>query len=520
MNRLRIILLTTICCVATMPFFPIYANEYEGSEAEWLKKCSTAQDSEAAANECKKFKEYYHQQTNHLNDKISDMKKTSDQLEADMSNIRELIAQLDEQIKGLNQQLESAEESISVMRNSMIQLDTKMAEKQEEIAMIDKQIKKRMEAEQVNVGTNRYIDMLMGATDLMDIIELIEGIKLITENDQAQMADAAKVRAEYQLQKEEQTRISEDLKEQIKANEALKQAAEAGKKEQGKLYQSFYAKEQEVKKEMENAQASASDMQGALASINTNIRDDIFQKPNQPTEGNQKPTQKPDNKPSDDSDGNDKSDDNKNDNTNDTPDNNTDDDSDKTPDEQPSGNSSFIKPIAYPLYAGTWYYPSDPWDTQLYEHIGADYSGPIGGAIVAPARSIVLYANDPFQSDQYGPSLGWPRGGANTIELLTQVNGTTYAISFFHLAKGILVSAGDVVEQGQTIAYSGASGNVTGPHLHIELVNLGTMSVTEAQARFAQNADFGWGSGWTISSACSNRGYTPCRERPEEFFGY
>lgn len=494
MNKLKIVLLTAACCISTMPFFPIYANEFEGSEDEWLKRCSTAQESEAAANDCKKFKEYYHQKTNNLNDKIADMKETSDQLKADLSNISELIAQLDEQIKGLNQQLESAEKSISTMRASMIQLDSKMKEKQEEIAAIDKQIKKLMEAEQVNIGTNRYIDMLMGATDLMDIIQLIDGIQLITANDQEQMDDAAKARAEYQLQKEEQQRISEDLKEQVKANEALKQAAEEGKKEQSKLYQSFYAKEQEVKKEMENAQANASDMAGALASINTNVRDDIFQKPSKPSNDDQKP--QPD------------------DNENEQPDDNND------PSEQPSGNTSFIKPISYPLYAGTWYYPSDPWDTRLYEHIGADYSGPIGAPVVAPARSIVLYANDPYPSNQYGPTLGWPRGGANTMELLTQVNGTTYAISFFHLAQGILVSPGDIVEQGQTVAYSGASGNVTGPHLHVELVNLGNMSITEAQSRFAQSADFGWGSGWTIASACSNRGYTPCRERPEEFFGY
>ena len=55
------------------------------------------------------------------------------------------------------------------------------------------------------------------------------------------MEDAAKARRELQLQKEEQQRISADLKQQIKTNEALKEAAEQGKREQSKLYQSFYA---------------------------------------------------------------------------------------------------------------------------------------------------------------------------------------------------------------------------------------------------------------------------------------
>ena len=52
------------------------------------------------------------------------------------------------------------------------------------------------------------------------------------------------------------------------------------------------------------------------------------------------------------------------------------------------------------------------------------------------------------------------------MHLLTQVNGFTYGISFFHLSKELLVSAGDLVEQGQTVAYSGSSGNVKG-HIYM-----------------------------------------------------
>ena len=49
MKKIQIILLTIICCLVTIPHFPIYANEYEESEGEWLKKCSVAQDSKEAA---------------------------------------------------------------------------------------------------------------------------------------------------------------------------------------------------------------------------------------------------------------------------------------------------------------------------------------------------------------------------------------------------------------------------------------------------------------------------------------
>ena len=70
--------------------------------------------------------------------------------------------------------------------------------------------------------------------------------------------------------------------------------------------------------------------------------------------------------------------------------------------------------------------------------------------------------------------------------MLCNVNGTLYAVSFFHLSQSIYVSAGQSVSQGQTIALSGA--------------------------------DFAWGTGWSGGSTCEAGSAAPCRERPEKFF--
>lgn len=48
---------------------------------------------------------------------------------------------------------------------------------------------------------------------------------------------------------------------------------------------------------------------------------------------------------------------------------------------------------------------------------------------------------------------------------VTFVTADGFEITYAHLQKA-LVSAGDSIEQGQTVALSGSSGWSTGPHLH------------------------------------------------------
>lgn len=483
----------------------MYANsEFSGQESEWLQKCSVAQDSEEAAKKCQEFKEYYAQEGAQLENKAADLQTTIQKLEADMSNIAEIVNELNTKIENLNNEIAVAETSVTNMQSTISDLDVKMVEKQKQIEALDEQVKKRMESEQVNLGTNRYIDVIMGASDLMDMVRLINGINLVTQNDQNQMEEAAAARKEYQLQQEEQARLQEHLKEQIKINEQLKVAAAEGKKEQESLYLAYQEKAARTMEEIQSTRTDIASVQGNIAAINTNVRDDIFQKPANPEPA---PEEKPEG-----------SDDPSNGETSGGEDNSGGEDSSGGSGEAGEGNTSFIKPISYGLYAGTWYYPGSS-----VPHLGADYSGPVGAAVVAPAKSIVLYAGGNYDNNGVLENwVGWPAGGGNTIHLLTQVNGTTYGISFFHLSAGIPVSAGQLVEQGQIVAYSGNSGNTSGPHLHVEVINLGSMSVTAAQAQFASTADFAWGTGWGFSglnTTCSVKA-APCREQPENFFGY
>ncbi len=84
-------------------------------------------------------------------------------------------------------------------------------------------------------------------------------------------------------------------------------------------------------------------------------------------------------------------------------------------------------------------------------HSGADVAVPTGTPVAAPADGVVILAADqPF-----------------TLEgrLLMIDHGMGVSTALLHLSR-IDVRVGDHVRQGQPVALSGATGRVTGPHLH------------------------------------------------------
>jgi hypothetical protein len=82
-------------------------------------------------------------------------------------------------------------------------------------------------------------------------------------------------------------------------------------------------------------------------------------------------------------------------------------------------------------------------------HLGVDFAGPLGSPVKAANRGVVAFAGDLYMS---GTSIFIFHGAG----LLT---------GYLHLSRA-LVGTGDTVATGQLIGQVGASGRVTGPHLH------------------------------------------------------
>lgn len=98
-------------------------------------------------------------------------------------------------------------------------------------------------------------------------------------------------------------------------------------------------------------------------------------------------------------------------------------------------------------------------------HKGIDIAAPVGEPILAPAKGKVSYAG--FKSGGYG----------NVVEI---DHGFGYVTRFAHTSR-VLVRSGQEVKRGEVIAEVGATGLVSGPHLHYEV---------EVNGRAADPLDF------------------------------
>ena len=161
--------------------------------------------------------------------------------------------------------------------------------------------------------------------------------------------------------------------------------------------------------------------------------------------------------------------------------------------------------------AGTWYYPPSFGGGR---HSGMDIAGPNGTPVTAPFNGIVAIAQNITNKGGLGVS---PYTG-NNVMMIGQVDGKTYAIHLLHLQyNSIKVKVGQVVSKGDVIAARGSTGNSSGPHVHIDLYNLGSYSVEWAYNYVRNTGFYTFGmpykaNGWE----CGNKSPI-CKARPEDY---
>ena len=108
------------------------------------------------------------------------------------------------------------------------------------------------------------------------------------------------------------------------------------------------------------------------------------------------------------------------------------------------GSGSFIWPTTNNSISGNDYWSG---------HLGVDVAAADGAPLYAADSGLVVYSG----------SIG---GGYGLMVMIDHGNG--YHTLYAHNSS-LIVKCGQSVTQGQTIGYTGSTGNSTGPHLHFEV---------------------------------------------------
>jgi murein DD-endopeptidase MepM/ murein hydrolase activator NlpD len=95
---------------------------------------------------------------------------------------------------------------------------------------------------------------------------------------------------------------------------------------------------------------------------------------------------------------------------------------------------------------------SDPVNGKSSWHKGVDFAGKRGSDVIAVSDGVVSYSGDRY-------------GYGNMVEIR---HGNGYVTRYAHNQDN-LVTVGDKVMQGETIALIGSTGRSTGPHVHFEV---------------------------------------------------
>ncbi|WP_105969876.1 M23 family metallopeptidase [Streptomyces geranii] len=115
-----------------------------------------------------------------------------------------------------------------------------------------------------------------------------------------------------------------------------------------------------------------------------------------------------------------------------------------------SNSGGFTLPVAGATIGTAYHVAGSMWSSGY--HTGVDFVVPTGTSLKAVGAGTVV-------------SAGW--GGAYGNQVVIKLADGYYA-QYAHLSQ-LSVSAGQTVTEGQQVGFSGATGNVTGPHLHFEI---------------------------------------------------
>lgn len=338
------------------------------------------------------------------------------------------VNELDKQATDISTQIVEKKQQAEDLQNEIDETQTKLAEAQVSEDNQYEAMKKRIQY-LYEEGDVAYIDALMSSASFEDSLNKSEYVDQLSTYDQKQLNKLVKTKndiAEYQ-----QT-LKDDLAdvEKVKADLETKQADLDDVISQKNAEINKYSDDVEMQKALAAEYAKQeSELDDKLAELARQEQQRLEEERKQ-REAEQ---QQQDNNGGSDNSGNDS------------------DNSGSNNGGSTTGSGQFIWPVSGPItdYFGP---RESPTAGASSNHMGIDIGCSYGVPIAAADAGVVTVAE-------------WGESGGNYVMI---DHGNGFVTMYLHNSS-LAVSVGDVVSQGQTIAYAGSTGYSTGTHCHFSV---------------------------------------------------
>ena len=447
-NNLVVSLFTglLIVCIGS---FVVYSEDLSAADVEEIENneeyYSTLcyRNSSKLSNEeklfCSKFYAYMETKNNNLIAELETLKNSQAEIESNIEAYLHKIREYDAIIENYELQIKDINESVADMESEIDYLNKLIDEQTIEVHEKSEKIRNKMVKMQGFIGANYTLNFIFSAHDLEDLIKRFNDIKYFNEYEVNALHELNEKKNELLKAKEDIETVYKTIDEQRESLKESQTLVREMRSQSSSILISYRHQQAElVAKEM--TQRVTMEKYEEIINEFKKHSNDVH------------------------------------------------------------SSLEWISPIEnrddYWISAGVWEYPED-FGGGL--HLGLDLAAEKGTELRAPANGIVLYSSNACEADgELGDKCGKPgvAYGGNQVTLLVLHMNRTYAISFFHMLYDTPLPIGTVVSAGDLIGEVGMSGNVTGPHTHIEMHDLGYISFEDFIDSWDGDLSFGneWGN--------------------------
>lgn len=450
---LRLLAVLLAFCFCTVSFTsPIYAqdsgytDEYDGMTAEEKQAAieqklkEVNEKLESLGKESKQTEEYI----NTLDKKIKYLKNELALSEQDIENSKEKISSLEKQ-------QQDNESEIEQLKVDLISLGEKNEKLEKEFNENYQLYCKRIRAMYIS-GETSILSMLLTCPDISILLTRYEMIKRVSQADKSllesvqkesqELIDTKTKMEEKQKKLASNQKVLEQTQTDLTSSITYLEGQQIDYKEKQTAYESQKSESDELLKQLQEDTQTYSEYrnqdQAELEAVNAEIAKaaEEFKKKMEAQTTTAKPTTQPTTQGT-------------------TAQGET---TQATTTTQPTTENTSKLSMTYPVPSQTKI--TCQYGSAGYEgHTGVDFSCPTGSAVVAAESGYVFYTK------QLETSYGY-----HIVIMHDKTDSAgNYVYTLYAHNSSLVVSQGAYVTKGQLIAYSGSTGNSTGPHCHFEV---------------------------------------------------